>query len=61
MLDNESNLLTSDQAIQDRAVNVYKERLTGNTIEEHLVEHERDVNKLCETRLELAKLKKTDP
>ena len=43
------------------SLNVYKERLTGKTIEEHLVEHERDVNKLCETRLELAKLKKTDP
>ena len=55
------NLLTSDQAIQERAIEVYKERLKGNPIEKHLKDHEQNVNKLCEERLKLVKLQKTDP
>ena len=61
MFDDKQNLLTSEQAIKERAIEVYKERLKGNPVKKHLEDHEQNVNKLCEARLKLVKLNKTDP
>ena len=36
MLDKEGNLLTTDKAIKNRALEAYKERLQPNKIKEHL-------------------------
>ena len=36
MLDSHDNLLTTDKAIEDRAIEVYKERLNNNDIKPHL-------------------------
>ena len=43
------------------ALEVYKERLEPNKIEEHLNSYAEDSNKLCETGLKLNKMNKTDP
>lgn len=59
--DAHGNLLTSDKAIQERVLEVVTERLNGNPMEKHLEDHEKEVNRLCETRLKLTKLKSTDP
>ena len=56
MLDEHDNLLTTDKAIQDRAVKVFSERLEANPIEDHLKEFEEESNKLCEARLKIVNL-----
>ena len=61
MLDEKGNLLTSNKAIQKRAVDVYKKRLEGNTMMDNLKELEKDTNKLCANRLKLCKAKKSEP
>ena len=61
MRDNKGNLLTSDNLIKELALNTYTERLKSNTIEDNLKEHELDTNKLCEARMKLVKLNKTEP
>ena len=61
MFDDKQNLLTSEQAIKERAIEVYKERLKGNPVKKHLEDHEQNVNKRCEARLKLVNLHKTDP
>jgi hypothetical protein len=61
MLDKEGNLLTSDEAIKERALEVYAERLAPNEMENNLKNLEKDRNELCEVRLKLAKLNKTEP
>ena len=60
MNDANGNLLTSDKAIQKRALEVYNERLKGNNIEPRLKDLEDDTNTLCELRLKLCKSNKTD-
>ena len=61
MLDKEGNLLTTDEAITERALEVYAERLAPNKIEKHLENLEKARNELCEYRLKLAKANKTPP
>ena len=61
MLDKEGNLLTSDDAIKERALEVYAERLEANKIYKHFESLEEERNELCKTRLKLAKLNKTKP
>ena len=61
MLDEHENLLTSNKAIQERAIEVFSKRLKPNPIEEHLEEFEAETNKLCEERLKMCKLNKSDP
>ena len=46
MTDKKGNLLTSDKAIQNRALEAYAERLENNTIEPHLKDLENDINEL---------------
>ena len=53
MLDSSGNLLTSDEAIKQRAHEVYYKRLEANKIESHLKELENDTNTLCEVRLKI--------
>ena len=61
MIDGKGNLLTSSKAIEERAIEVYKSRLEGNTMVNNLVELEKDTNKLCKNRLKQCKEKKTEP
>ena len=61
MLNSKGDLLTNDREIKDRAVEVYKERLKPNKIVTYLESYEQTENKLCEMRLKLAKLNKTEP
>ena len=61
MYDAHGNIITSNNAIEARALDVYTDRLKGNKIEEHLEEHEEEVDKLCEARLKLCKQKKAEP
>ena len=61
MFDSEGNLLTSNKAIQERALEVFKERLDANEIEANLKDLEDDTNVLCEVRLKLVKKRKTEP
>jgi hypothetical protein len=61
MLDSNGTLITSNSDIKARALEVYKQRLNGNKIENRLENHEKDVNELCETRLKLCKLNKAKP
>ena len=61
MLDEHENLLTSNKAIQERAIKVFTERLEANPIEDHLKEFEDESNKLCEARLKACKSIKTAP
>ena len=61
MVDREGNLLTTKDAIESRAIEVYTERLTANEIKPHLKSYEEVENKLCDARLKLSKLNKTDP
>ena len=53
-------LITSDKAIQQRALDVYAERLKGNEIEPHLKGLEDDINTLCDLRVKLAQSNKTE-
>ena len=61
MLDKTGNLLTTNKAIENRAVKVFRERLDNNTMKPHLSDMESNVNKLCEQRLKATKLNKTEP
>lgn len=61
MFDKEGTLLTSSKAIEERALEVYINRLKPNKIEDHLESYEETENKLCELRLKLSKLKVTEP
>ena len=61
MMDRRGNVLTSEKAISERAIEVYEERLTNNDMKSHLTELETDTNKLCELRLEISKKNATDP
>ena len=61
MMDKQGNLLTNNKAIEERAIEVFTERLKPNKMENHLKSLEETENKLCEIRLKLSKLKKTEP
>ena len=61
MLDSYENLLTTDKAIEDRALEVYLEILSNNQMKPHLTEAEHNVNKVCEQRLKITKLNRTEP
>ena len=61
MLDGDGILLTSNLTIKDRALEVYTDRLKNNKIERHLEAYEKDVNKLCESRLKQCKQNKVNP
>ena len=61
MLDKSGNLLTSDQALQKRALEVFEDRLKGNEMEPHLKDLELDINTLCEIRVNTTKYNKTEP
>ena len=61
MLDADGKLLTYNVEIKARALEVYTQRLDGNKIEAHLEDYEKDVAKLCESRLRMCKLKRVNP
>ena len=61
VLDSKGNNLTSQESIENRAIEVYKERLDGNEIKPHLKEAEKTTNELCESRLKVTANKKTKP
>ena len=61
MNDASGNLITSDKALKERALQVYAKRLEGNIIEDHLKDLEKDTNLLCELRVKVSKENKTDP
>ena len=61
MMDKSGNLLTSNKALQKRALEVYAERLAGNEIKPHLKDLEHDRNTLCEIRVKLSKSKINEP
>ena len=61
MQDKHENLLTTNKAIQERVVEVFRERLAANPMKDHLKEFEAQTNKLCEERLKSCKFIKTDP
>jgi hypothetical protein len=61
MFDKSGNLLTSDKALQGRALEVFEERLKGNQMESHLKDLEQDVNTLCEIRVKITRSNKTEP
>ena len=61
MLDREGNLITNQEDIENQALEVYTERLSPNEMKDHLKSYEETENKLCETRLKISKLNKTDP
>ena len=44
MLDGNGNLLTSEKAIKDKALQVYSDRLKANRMEDSLVNHEEVTN-----------------
>ena len=47
MLDKQGNLITSKVDIENRAIEVYTERLGANQIKEHSESYEETANKLC--------------
>ena len=61
MKDKHGNIISSDKAIKERALEVYKDRLRGNKIEIHLEELEKDTNLLCEIRVKTSQRNKTQP
>ena len=61
MYNTHENILTSYEAIKARAIEVYTDRLRGNQIKVHVKNHEEDVDKLCEARIRLSKVKKVEP
>ena len=61
MFNKNGELLTNRKEIEDRAVEVYTERLKPNKIVEDLESYQETENKLCEMRLKLTKLNKTEP
>ena len=61
MLDSQGNLLTSSKEIKDRALEVYKNRLKPNDIQDSLKSYEQTENRLCKLRLQNSKLNVTKP
>ena len=61
MIDKDGNLLTTHEDIEKKAIEVYTERLKPNEIKKHLKSYEATENKLCEERLKLCSLNKTEP
>ena len=61
ILDGKGNLLTNDNAIQERAIEVYENRLKKNEMKEELKDLEETEIKLCKARLEKCKENKTEP
>ena len=61
MNDANGNLITSDKALEKRALQVYAERLEGNTVEDHLKDLEKDTNMLCELRVKVSTVNRTEP
>ena len=61
MLDKFNNLLTTQAAIEARALEVYSERLQPNPTKENMKSLEAITNKLCDIRLELLKSINTEP
>ena len=61
MKDGKGNLLSSSKAIEERAIEIYDERLKPKQMKDHLINHEEVTNKLCEARINMCKLVKTDP
>ena len=61
MLDGRGNLLTTEKAIQKRAMEVFADRLDNNKMNKNLEDLEEDTNKLCKIRLKLSKINKTQP
>ena len=51
----------SDKAIQNRANEVLKERLSNNKINDDLKDLESDTNQLCQERLKMCKKNKSKP
>ena len=47
MIDNNGNLVTSEEAIENLAVDVYSKRLEGNKMKENLSDLEKAGNDLC--------------
>ena len=61
MLDKQGNLLTSDEYIINRSLEVYSAGLPNNKIKPHLVKLKNYTNTLYEIRLKISKKKTTDP
>ena len=61
MYSSEGTLLTSSKSIEERALEVYINRLKPNKIEDHLISYEETENKLCALRLKSTKTKVTEP
>ena len=55
MKDEKGNHLTNQKAIEERAIEVFTERLKPNKMEVHLKSIEETENKLCKMRLKLSK------
>ena len=60
MNDKNGNLISSEKASKERALEVYKERLQGNNIESHLEGLEKDTNLLCKIRVKTSQRNKTE-
>ena len=60
MNDKHGNLLTSEDAITNRAIEAYTERLSKNEINHDMKELEKDTDTLCEIRLSTSKINTTD-
>ena len=61
MLDSKGNILTTNRAIEERAIEVYAKRLEGNIMKPHLKDVEEVTDELCKLRLETTKNNKTEP
>ena len=60
MKDRHGNLLTSEKAIQEHALEVFSERLKPCQMKENIKHMEETTNKLCESRLKSTKLIKSE-
>ena len=61
MTDRKGNILTSSKAIEERALEVLSDRLKPNEMKEDLKDLEDETNKLCEIRMKMCKMNKTEP
>ena len=61
MNDKHGNLITSDKALKEAALEAYNDRLKGNKIKTHLEDLEKDTNTLSEIRVKMSKANKTEP
>ena len=59
MNDKHGNIITSEKALKESALQVYEERLKGNKMETHLKQLEKDTNTLCEIRVRTSQTNKT--